>query len=206
MSRAEIGSAVEEHILANPQIIPQAMERLQANRASETIGRLSARLTTPFSGAWAGNAGGDVTLIVFTDYACTFCRASEADMERLLRADPNLKIVFRELPILSPESEAAARLALVAARRGQYMAMHRALFRSQLPDGPARTAAAASLNLEVAPAALTDAVIDRELASNVELARALGIDGTPSWIIGDRLLTGAVGYDTLRGAIAAARE
>ncbi len=206
MSRADIGSAVEEHILANPQIIPQAMERLQANRASEAIGRVSARLTTPFSGAWAGNAGGDVTMVVFTDYACTFCRASMADMDRLLRTDPNLKIVFRELPILSQESEAAARLALFAARRGQYMPMHRALFRSQLPDGPARTAAAASLNLEVAPADLADAAINRELESNVELARALGIDGTPSWIIGDRLLTGAVGYDTLRGAIAAARE
>ncbi len=206
MSDAALGAAIDAHLLANPEIVPQAMERLQANRQSEAIGQVRAGLTTPFSGAWAGDAGGDVTMVVFTDYACTFCRASVPDIERLLRADPNLKVVFRELPILSQESEAAARVALAAARRGRYMAVHRSLFTSQVPDAAARASALSASGVAIDASATTDAAIDRELAANVELARTLGIDGTPAFVIGDRLLVGAVGYDRLRAAIVEARD
>lgn len=206
MSQAAIGEAIDTHLLANPEIVPQAMERLQANRQGEAIGRVRAALTTPFSGAWTGNAGGDVTMVVFTDYACTFCRASIADIERLLRTEPNLKIVFRELPILSRDSEAAARVALAAARRGRYMAVHRMLFRSQVPDAAARANALSATGVAIDASSATTAAIDRELASNVDLARNLGIDGTPAFVIGDRLLVGAVGYDALREAISQARN
>jgi protein-disulfide isomerase len=206
MSEAALGEAIDAHLLANPEIVPQAMERLQANRQSQAIGQVRAALTTPFSGAWTGNAGGDVTMVVFTDYACTFCRASVPDIERLLRTDPNLKIVFRELPILSRESEAAARVALAAARRGRYMAVHRSLFRSQVPDAAARASALSAAGVAVDASATTDAAIDRELAANVELARTLSIDGTPAFVVGDRLMVGAVGYDALRAAIATARD
>lgn len=206
MSEAVLGEAIDAHLLANPEIVPAAMERLQANQQAQAIGQRRAALTTPFSGAWAGNAGGDVTMVVFTDYACTFCRASAADIERLLRTDPDLKIVFRELPILSAESEAAARVALAAARRGRYMAVHRMLFRAQVPDAAARTNALAGTGLTLAEGATQEAAIDRELSANIQLARALGIDGTPAFVIGDRLLVGAVGYDRLREAITAARD
>lgn len=205
VDRATTERVVHDYLLNHPEILPQAMERLQANQAAASVARLRTRIETPFSGAWAGAADGDVTLTVFTDYACTFCRASVPDIERLLREDSRLKIVFRELPILSQESEAAARLALAAARRGRYMPMHRALFESGSPDAAARTAAAERLGVAAGTAVLDDAAITRELQSNVTLARELGFDGTPSWVIGDRLLTGAVGYEQLREAIAEAR-
>lgn len=206
VDRATTERVIQDYLLNNPEILPQAMERLERSRAAEVIDRQRERIERPFSGAWAGAADGDVTLTVFTDYACTFCRASLADIDRLLREDRNLKIVFRELPILSPESEPAARLALAAARRGRYMPMHRALFETGTPDENARRDAAVNLDVANDSAALNDAAITRELESNVALARDLGINGTPSWIIGDRMLTGAVGYDQLRAAIGAARS
>lgn len=206
VDRATTERVIHDYLLNNPEILPQAMDRLERNRAAQVIDRQRDRIERPFSGAWAGAADGDVTMTVFTDYACTFCRASLADIDRLLREDRNLKVVFRELPILSPDSEPAARLALAAARRGRYMPMHRALFETGSPDADARRDAAVNLDVANDSAALGDAAITRELEGNIALARDLGIDGTPSWVIGDRMLTGAVGYDQLRAAISAARS
>ena len=206
VDRATTERVIHDYLLNNPEILPQAMQRLQATQAAATVNRLRTRIEQPFSGAWAGAADGDVTLTVFTDYACTFCRASVPDIDRLLREDRRLKVVFRELPILSPESEPAARLALAAARRGRYMPMHRALFQAGTPDADGRRAAAIALDVANDAAVLNDAAISRELDGNLTLARELGFDGTPSWVVGDRMLTGAVGYDQLRAAVAAARE
>lgn len=206
VDRATTERVIHDYLLNNPEILPQAMQRLQATQAAATVNRLRSGIERPFSGAWAGAADGDVTLTVFTDYACTFCRASVPDIDRLLREDRKLKVVFRELPILSPESEPAARLALAAARRGRYMPMHRALFETGSPDAGARRDAAIALDVANDAAVLNDAAISRELQGNLTLARELGFDGTPSWVVGDRLLTGAVGYDQLRAAVAAARE
>lgn len=206
MSEAALGAAIDAHLLANPEIVPQAMERLQATRQAAAIAENRTALTTPFSGAWAGDAAGDVTLVVFTDYACTFCRASMPDIERLLRTDRNLKIVFRELPILSADSEAAARVALASARRGRYMPVHRTLFRSPVPDATARAGALAATGVELPAGATADPAIDRELSGNVDLARALGINGTPAFVVGDQLIVGAAGYERLRTAIADARS
>ena len=205
INREATERTIHDYLLNNPAIIPQAMEKLQSDRQAEAVNRLRDRIERPFSGAWAGAANGDVTLVVFTDYACTFCRASLPDIDRLLREDRRLKVVFRELPILSRDSEAAARLALVAARRGKYMPMHQALFASGNPDSAARVDAAEDLAVPADNGALNDPAITAELEGNFAMARELGFDGTPSWVVGDKMLTGAVGYDQLRAAVAAAR-
>jgi protein-disulfide isomerase/uncharacterized membrane protein YgcG len=206
VDHASTEQVVHDYLLNHPEILPQAMERLQANRTTEALGRVRDRVIRPFSGAWAGNADGDVTLVMFSDYACTYCRASLPDVERLLREDPRLKIVFREMPILSRDSEAAARLALAAARRGRYMPMHRALFASGRPDEAARRQAAITLDVANDATVLNDADITAELRGNVAMARELGFDGTPAWVVGNRVLSGAVGYDALKQAIAEARR
>ncbi|MFM6853756.1 MAG: DsbA family protein, partial [Sphingopyxis sp.] len=204
-NRAATEQIVHDYVMAHPEIIPQAMEKMAADRAAGTINSMRARIERPYSGAWAGAADGDVVLTVFTDYFCTYCRASVPDIDRLLREDRRLKIVFRELPILSADSEPAARLALLAAKSGRYMAMHRALFATGNADRAARSAAADAQGINANVVTMNEAAISRELESNVELARALNFDGTPSWVVGNRTLTGAVGYDALRQAIAAAR-
>lgn len=205
INRTATENIVRNYLLEHPEIIPQAVERLESRRVSEIIRQNRDAIERPFSGAWAGAADGDVTLVVFTDYACTYCRASEPDLERLIAEDRRLKLVFREFPILSADSEAAARLALVAARTGRYMNVHQALFANAPPNAAVRSEIASRFNLNASAAALNDPGITNELRRNVGAARSLGFSATPAFIVGDKLLVGAVGYDALKAAIAEAR-
>jgi protein-disulfide isomerase len=202
------GAAVRAYILDHPEIIREAVDKLQQNDSARLLTDNRDALQTPFSGAWAGAPDGDVVLVEFTDYACGFCRASVADIDRLLAEDRKLKVVYREIPILGPNSEDAAIVALSAARQGRHAAVHRALFAAGAPS-PAKTAAvAATQKLDTARIASdrTDPVIGREISDNLALARTIGLTGTPTFVIGNRILSGAVGYDALKQAIAEARS
>ena len=116
--KATIERIVRDYILDHPEILPQAMERLQARELAKTINANRKLIETPYAGAWEGSANADVTVVQFFDYACGYCRASLPDIDRLLKDDPKLKIVYRELPVLGPDSEAAAHLSLAVATKG----------------------------------------------------------------------------------------
>lgn len=205
--RAEIEAIVHDYILNHPEIIPQAMERYQAKAMAKQIDAVRSDLETPFTGAWTGAANGDVVLVEFADFACGFCRRSVADVERLLREDKNLKVVHRDLPILSEESIVAAKTALAAAKQGKY----REYYLAQFEDGPPSEAsikaasAKAGLNSAATQKAFLNGDLQAEIDKNLGFARNLGFNGTPTFIIGDRVLQGAVGYDELKKAIAEAR-
>lgn len=203
-SRAGTETIVRDYILNNPEILPEAMKRLQAKETSQLVSRHGPALETPFKGAWAGAARPDVTLVMFTDYSCGYCRASAKDIDRLLATDRNLRVVWREIPILGPGSEVAAQAALVAAGQGRYLDFHRRLFASGPPD----EAIIARILKEtgVTPRPDADGAIGREIDANLVLARQLGVTGTPTFVIGDHILQGAVGYDALSKAIGEARK
>lgn len=205
--RAAIEAIVRDYILAHPEIIPQAMERLQAKQTASRVGEHRAALEKPFAGAWAGARDGDVVLVEFFDYSCGYCRQSVADVDRLIREDPKLKVVFRELPILGEASDAAARVSLSAARQGAFYPFHLKLFEAgrPTPEAIARVQAAARLDPARVAADRTVPALQAEIDGNIELARALGLSGTPAFVVGDQVLPGAVGYDALKQAVAAAR-
>ena len=194
--------SVRDYLLENPEILPEAMDRLREREAAKVVTAHRSALETPFAGAWAGAPDGDVVLVEFFDYACGYCRRSNADVDRLLREDKKLKVVWREWPVLGPDSEAAARASLAAAQAGRFKPFHDALFAAGRPDAEAlaRARAAAGLSGDL-PAAATD----QELAKNFELARNLEATGTPTFVVGDRIFQGAVGYEALREAIREAR-
>lgn len=202
------GRATRDYLLANPEVLPQAMEELQRRDQQARIAPLRAELETPFPGAVMGNPDGAVTLVEFTDYACTYCRQSLGDVADLIAANPDLRVVVREFPILRPESVDAARMALAAAQQGKYAAFHDAMFRLGPPSAEAIDAAAkeAGLDLAKANAAIASGAFDTHLRTNAALANELGISGTPGWIIGDQALNGAVGKQRIGAAIAEARE
>jgi len=202
-NRAAIETVVRDYILNHPEIIPEAMKRLQERDAANMLASNRKALETPFPGAWAGARDGDATLVMFSDYSCGFCRSSVPDIERLLAEDKKLKIVWRELPILGPGSELAAREALAAAGQGKYMAFHRRMFAAGPPD--AVKLANVSRAVGLTAGIRSRAEIDREIENNLALARTLGLTGTPSFVVGDRLLMGAVGYEALKKAVAEAR-
>lgn len=194
--------SVRDYLLENPEVLPEAMERLRAREAAKMVSASRTTLERPFAGAWAGAADGDVVLVEFFDYACGYCRKSNADVDRLLREDPKLKVVWREWPVLGPDSEKASRASLAAAQAGRFKPFHDALFAAGRPTAEALAKARAGAGLG---ADLPAAVADQELARNFELARGLEATGTPTFVVGDQILQGAVGYEALRDAIKEAR-
>ncbi|MGE0179560.1 MAG: DsbA family protein [Sphingomonas sp.] len=200
--RAATEAIVRDYILAHGEIIPEAMERAQNRRSARSVDRHRSALETPFHGAWAGADDGDVVLVQFFDYSCGYCRQSNADVDRLLREDNRLRVVWRELPVLGPDSEAAARVSLAAAQQGRFRDFHTRMFMLGRPT--AGLLQQASQGSGVQPAAET-AEMRTELARNIEMARAIGASGTPTFVVGDQVLQGAVGYEALRDAIRQAR-
>ena len=198
---AAFGKRVRAYILAHPQIVAEAAERLRIEPVREAV-------ETPFRGAWAGNPHGDVTLVMFTDYNCPYCRASAPEIDRLLASDPKVKVVWREMPVLGPGSDQAAAAALAAARQGKYLPFHRALFSGGHPDKDGIVVAANAVGLS--PASLIAGSktrdVQAEIAANLSIARRLGISATPFFIIGNRTHEGALGYDALAAAVAEARD
>ena len=194
--------SVRDYLLENPEILPEAMDRLHAKEAAKIVEANRAAIETPFAGAWAGAKDGDVVLVEFFDYACGYCRKSNADIDRLLAEDPKLKVVWREWPVLGRDSEAAARVSLAAAEAGRYRTFYNRLFAAGRPTSEALAEAQRAASLPAAPQASADA----ELEKNFQLARALGATGTPTFVVGDRVLQGAVGYDALKQAINEARK
>jgi len=207
--KAEIEMVVRDYILAHPEIIPQAMERLRARQGQDAYASNKAALETPFASAWAGDQNGDVTLVMFTDYACGYCRSSLPDVDRLLASDPHLKVVWREIPILGPGSEIAARASLAAAQQGAFRAFHQRMFAAGRPDPAKVTAVLSSLKLDAGRLRrdAASAAVETELRKNLELAGKVDESlATPTFVINGQVLKGAVGYDALKQAIDHARR
>jgi protein-disulfide isomerase len=202
------GRATRDYLLANPEVLPEAMDVLRQREQLARIEPLRGELETPFPGAVLGNPTGSVTLVEFSDYACTYCRQSVADVAALVAADPDLKVVIREYPILRPESIDAARMALAAAQQGRFARFHDAMFRLGPPTAESIEAAAteAGVDLAKARAAIATGAFDAQLQANAQLAVQLGISGTPGWVIGDQALNGAVGREAIGQAIEEARR
>lgn len=201
--RAAIEKIVRDYILANPEILPEAMENLRGREIAKVVKANRKAIETPFAGAWEGAAHADVTVVQFFDYNCSYCRSSMVDIDKLLAADKRVRIVYREFPVLGPDSDNAARVSLAAAKAGKYAAFHRAVYAAGQPEPRAVERIAKQLGVDLAFAA--NPAAQAEIDANLNLARPLGMTGTPSWVIGDKVLTGAVGYDALKDAVAAAR-
>jgi protein-disulfide isomerase len=199
--------AVRNYLLANPEVLPEAIEVLQQREQQARVAPLRTELERPFPGAVLGNPAGKVTLVEFSDYACGYCRQSVEDVAALIAANPDLRVVVREYPILSPASADAARMALAAAQQGKFARFHEAMFRHGPPSAGTIEAAAkeAGLDLAAARAAIDAGAFEPHLQDNAMLAQQLGISGTPGWVIGDQALNGAVGQKALDEAIEEAR-
>jgi len=195
---------VRETLVANPDIIVDAGQALRDRQFAETLQPIRALLERPFYSSWKGAEKPQVTLTYFFDYACGYCRMSNPDIERLLKEEKDLRVVYRELPILGPDSVSAARVSLAASKAGKFSQYHDALYAAGRP-GP-DTIAIAAKAAGIAPQPSDDPAQESELRSNMNLASQLGATGTPLFIVGDRVMNAAVGYDTLKSAIEAARK
>lgn len=201
-SDERVARIVRNTLMAQPEILPEAMAELDRKQAATAIGPRRAQFETPFAGAWAGAQDGDVVLVEFFDYACGYCRQSNAAIDRLLAEDPRLKVVWRELPVLGPGSEQAAYASLAAAEQGTFRSFYNAVFAAGRPT--AETIAAAAAQSGTRPAGPSEAH-RAEIARNVELANLVRATGTPTFVIGDAIFHGAVPYERLKEAVDQAR-
>ena len=195
---------VRQGLLADPKILPDAVDALRDAQYAPVLAANRAAIETPFASSWRGSAKPDVTLVEFFDYACPYCKASNPAVDRLLKEDKDLRLVYRELPILGPDSVTAARLSLEASKLGRFAKFHDTLWAAGRPAPETNAAAAQAAG--IAPEPKEDPLIEAELKRNFQLAGQLGATGTPLFVVGDRVLNGAVGYDALKQAIEAARK
>ncbi len=194
---------VRQGLIADPKILSDAVDALRDAQYEPVLAANRAAIETPFGSSWKGSAKPDVTLVEFFDYACPYCKASNPSIDRLLKEDKGLRVVYRELPILGPESVTAARLSLEASQLGRFAKFHDTLWATGRPAPDTNAAAAQAAG--ISPQPKDDPAIEAELKRNFQLAGQLGATGTPLFVIGDKVMNGAVGYDALKQAINAAR-
>jgi protein-disulfide isomerase len=212
----EIGRIAHDHILKNPEVIRDAIEALQAKEAAakanlqaQALSQYKEQVFADADAPVAGNAEGDVTLVEFFDYKCPYCKQVSPALDGLLKDDPKLKIVFKEFPILGDSSLLAARAALAAKMQDKYVAFHHALMahRGALDmNAIAGVAMAVGLDVGKLMEDMKSEAIQKQLAANHQLAEALGIRSTPTFIVGDQVLPGALSIDELKTLIAEVRK
>ena len=200
-STEEIERIVREYLLREPEVIMQAIEELQRRREATTAAEQRERLASGRDALVAddrdpviGNPDGDVTLVEFFDYRCGYCRAMIEPMQSLLEGDPQLRVVMKEFPILGPDSLLASRAALAAHMQDGYEAMHWGLLGESTIDEATirRLAEAQGLDVEQLMADMHSDTVADHIQDNIQLAQGLAINGTPSFVIGDTILPGAV--------------
>ena len=204
LDQATLGSMIESYLLANPSILEKMSTALTTEREAQTteqnrkaIASIHDQIFNDADQVVIGNPKGDVTLVEMFDYNCTYCRGALPDLAKLIANDPNLRVVLKEFPILSQDSVDAARVAAAARRAGvDYWAFHTALFSSRgQVTGDTALAEAASLGLDVDKLnadAKSDAV-NEIIRKSYDIAQTLNVNGTPTYIIGDEVVSGAVG-------------
>jgi len=216
MAQDAFEQRVRDYLLNHPEIIIEAVQRLEAKRraaeASDAQAVLKSRADDVFrdpASPVGGNPDGDVTLVEFFDYNCPYCRRVAPVVDEAHKGDPQLRIVYKEFPILGPNSVFAAKAALAAHRQGRYVAFHEALMQARgAADEESVLRVAEEIGLDVArlKADMTDGTIQSTIDRNLELARALHITGTPGFVVGTQILPGATDLATLRKLIEEARK
>jgi len=212
MTEDQIKQLALEAILENPDIIMQAVAILQQReqeRAASGANTVRLQLESDPNAPNLGNPEGDVTVVEFFDYNCPYCRSAGQTLQALLAADANVRVIYREWPILGEDSVIAARAALAAREQGKYEAFHWALMNG---EGRVTEAiifkVARNLGMDVAKleADMVSPAVEAHIALSNALAQQLGFTGTPAFIVGDKTAPGMLSFDEITRLVADARN
>lgn len=215
--KAAIEQIVRDYLLENPEILREMADRLQKKDAAsaeaareQTFKSASSEIYDSEHQVVLGNPKGDVTLVEFFDYNCGYCKQALADTEDLLKADPNLRLVLKEFPVLGQDSVDAARVAIAVSKQApdKYLDFHRKLLMADGATGSAAIEIAKGLGLDMKQisAVIADPKTEEALIETHRIASQLGINGTPTYVVADTILPGAVGTKTLKQVIGNARK
>jgi protein-disulfide isomerase len=217
--REALGGIIREYLVKNPEVLQEAFTELQRRQQeAEQAGRAQVltserdRLENSPRDFVLGNLQGDVTMVEFLDYNCGYCKRAVADVKALIKADPKLRVVIKDFPVLGPGSVEASRVALAAKSQltgdKLYEFHTRLMERRGQATGETAKAVAKEMGLDMARLErdLQSSDINATLQENMELGEKLGINGTPGFVIGNEVIAGAVGAEPLRQVIANTRK
>lgn len=217
-SKSEIEEIVHQYILENPEVIAEAIYKLQAmaeqekaQQQAESLRKMNDLLVNNPVDPVGGNPEGSITIVEFFDYNCGYCKRANDTLQQLIADNPDLKVVYKEWPILSESSTTAAKIALAVnlAYPEKYETFHRAILstRSVRSENDVwKIVESLELDKEAVQAKLDDPAIQKHLSESTTLAQHLGITGTPAFIVGDSLLKGAYPVEQIQKAIDEERE
>ena len=214
--QAKMEQIIHDYLMAHPEVIIEAVDKYQKDQekasaqkqAQALVDRRDELLHTA-TDPIIGNPSGDVTVVEFFDYRCPYCKSVAAAFIDLYDKDGKVRLVLKEFPILGPESEFASKAALAAQKQGKYREFHLAMmtFKGKLTDDDVRNLAQ-QVGIDVAKLEqdMKDPAIADTINRNYALAEALGIKGTPAFILGNELVPGAITADEMQKRIAALRN
>lgn len=214
--KKQIDAIIQDYLENHPDMLLKAIEKADEKLKSDAKDRSAKALADhrqqvfddPASPT-AGNPNGNVTLVEFFDYRCPYCKQVQPSLEKLLGADHQLRFVYKEFPVLGPDSEIAAHVALAARKQGKYDAFHRAMMAATGhidEDVIYKVAASVGLDLDRLKQDVKAPDIDKQINDNIELGQTLDVDGTPAFIVGNTIVPGAVSLSDLQQLIASARK
>ena len=199
--RKEVEGIIKDFLLNNPEVMMEVqsaleskMEKIQTERTALAIKQNAAEIFRPTASPVVGNAKGDVTVIQFFDYNCPYCKKAFHEVAQLVEKDKQVKVIMKEFPILSKGSEEAAKVALAAKLQGKYWEFHRALQEAQGQTNEAaalRVAEKVGVDMARLRKDMASAEVKKEIDDTRALAAKLGIQGTPHFLVGDRVIPGA---------------
>jgi protein-disulfide isomerase len=206
---------IRDYILNHPGILIESLQaakrKAEAAAKGEAQGALTLRrdeLVADPATPVGGNPKGDVTIVEFFDYRCPYCKQVEPELQAMLKADPKLRIAYKEYPILGPASVYATRMAMAAGKQGKYQVFHDAMLtaKGQIDEALIlRVARLAGVDVERAKRDMQDPKIDALVEHNIELAQTLRLRGTPGFVIGDQIVDGAASVEVLKKYVTEAR-
>jgi protein-disulfide isomerase len=215
LSKGEIEQIVRQYILRHPEVLMESVrayqerERVAAQQRSREAVAKRRELFEDTVSPVAGKADAEIRIVQFFDYNCGYCRRVSPTIAKLLEERPDVQVIFKELPILGPESHLAARGALAARKQGGYLEFHRALMDLKSPANAAaieETAGKLGLDFSRLKAAMESPEVQAMLAENQRLAGAIGVRSTPSFVIGNEVVSGAMDLAGFQALIAKALE
>lgn len=215
--RKAIEGIVRDYIMNNPEVVIQSIQGLRAReekaaqeKAKANMVKFRPDLQNDPASPVGFNQKGDVTIVEFFDYRCGYCKKVLPDVMKVLNDDKNIRYVFKEFPILGPDSITASKVALAAwnTDKGKYAAFHQAMMKAKggLPESRVmRIAAETGYDVKALKKAMSDPRVEAQIKKNYALAQALNINGTPAFVIGNEIVRGAVDLATLKRLVAKAR-
>jgi protein-disulfide isomerase len=214
--RTAIEGVIHDYLMNNPDVLVEALrgaeDKLNHEADAKAARVLSDRRSEIFDDPATpvgGDPRGDVTIVEFFDYRCPYCKQVLPSLQTLLKEDPKLRFLYKEMPVLGPQSVTAAHAALAAQRQGKYEAFHNAMMatKGQITDETVyKVAGSVGLDVDRLKQDMSAPEIGQSLKTNLALADALNIRGTPGFIVGKHIVPGAVDLDSLRNMIADARK